>query len=432
MRARLIIVDNFCHTFMLSSSYKLYLEKGFGYMLHSKLFLRGILTFFVLISANIHSTIATPEIKEKVKNTTDQYISDKFFNAVYAFSDGQDTFCRGANGLYSVEDGTLLVANQQMPVASVTKSMTAAGILKLRDKKLLDVNDTLDKHLSSSSNIWNDNKLPEWANKVSIHNLLTHTSGLSEYFMAMELNVNQPIEAVAKDIANYASKQELRFEPGSKHEYINTNYVLLGLIIEQVSGKSLDQFYRDEIFTPLEMKDTRLAGLEEAVKGQQDQSSSGVPIRYFVVPTGDKPQFNEAKASFIMVPYADGGVISTADDILKWHEALHSGKVISEESLALMKTKHYEITDKTGKNNYIGYGLFIAELDNGDTAYHHAGSALAIRCESGFIPNKGLYYAVLSNVMNYIPDEMKDKIDLSNPKNQLDIHYFTQSIFNSI
>lgn len=401
-------------------------------MLHNKLFIRGVFALCVLFSVNVSSAIASAELQDKVSKTTDQYVSERFLNAVYAFSNGDETFSRGANGLYSVEEGTLLVANQQMPVASVTKSMTAAGILKLQDKKLLDVNDSVAKHLCAGSATWADNKVPEWAHKVSIHNLLTHTSGLPEYFMAMELNVDQLLDKVIRDIVNFAGQQELKFEPGSKHEYINTNYMLLGLIIERVSGKSLDQFYKEEIFTPLGMNDTRLAGLEEAVQGQKEQTKSGVPVRYFVTPTGDKPQFSPAQASFIMVPYADGGVISTTDDILTWHKALHSGKVLSEESLNLMKTKHYEIADKTGKNNFIGYGLFIAELENGDTAYHHAGSALAIRCESGYVPNKGLYYAVLSNVMNYIPEEMKGQIDLTDPKNQLDIHYFTQAIFNAI
>lgn len=401
-------------------------------MLYSKLLGRIIVAFCIFFFANVYSAIAASEVHEKVKNVTDQYVSDRFFNAVYAFSDGNETFARGANGVYSVTDGTLLVANQQMPIASVTKSMTAASILKLRDKKLLDVNDTLAKHLSAKSDVWQDHKMPEWANKVTIHHLLTHTSGIPEYFMAMQLNVEQPLGKIIRDIVNFAGQKELNFEPGSSYSYTNTNYMLLGLIIEQLSGKPLGEFYEKELFAPLGMKDTRLISLEEAVKGQLDQSHSTVPVRYFVIPTGDKPQFNEAQASFIMVPYADGGVLSTTEDILKWHKALHDGKVISEDSLNLMKTKHYEVADKTGKDNYVGYGLFISELDNGDTSYHHAGNALAIRCESGFIPNKNLYYAVLSNVMHYVPEEMKDKVDLSDPKNQLDIHYFTQSIFRAI
>lgn len=98
-----------------------------------------------------------------------------------------------------------------------------------------------------------------------------------------------------------------------------------------------------------------------------------------------------------------------------------------------MITKHYEAPSKEPNvKNYVGYGMFITEMEDDIVIYHHAGNALAIRCESGYIPAKNLYFAVLSNVMNYIPKEMKDKIDVSKPENQLDISYFTKHVFNSI
>ena len=77
-----------------------------------------------------------------------------------------------------------------------------------------------------------------------------------------------------------------------------------------------------------------------------------------------------------------------------------------------MTTRYYEVDAWHGVNNYMGYGLYISELENGDVMYQHAGRVVAIRSESGCIPKKGICFAVLSNVMNYIPKEMKDKIDL--------------------
>lgn len=207
---------------------------------------------------------------------------------------------------------------------------------------------------------------------------------------------------------------------------------MLGLIIEQVSGQPLDKFYEKELFEPLNMKSTRLVTLEEALQSQTDPEFSIMPTRYFVTPTGAAPHFNEAKSEFIMVPFADGGVISTNGDLIRWHKALHNGKVLSDESYKLMTTKHYEIPDKNGRKTYLGYGLFISALWDGCDSYYHAGNALAIRGESGYVPSKNLYYSVLSNVMVYVPKEMQDKIDMTKPENQLDIYFFVDSVLQAI
>jgi hypothetical protein len=80
----------------------------------------------------------------------------------------------------------------------------------------------------------------------------------------------------------------------------------------------------------------------------------------------------------------------------------------------------------------MGYGLYISELANGDVLYQHAGKAVAIRSESGCIPKKDLCFAVLSNVMDYIPKEMEGKIDIRRPENQLDIQHYLAHIFKAI
>ncbi len=381
------------------------------------------------------------DLSRRIQEIISEYPKHHFLNAVYQFNNGEDVIIKGAHGFFSKETGQKLEVDQAMPIASVTKTMTAAGILKLRDKGMLNVNDTVAKHLTQETNLWDesrlndknskDRKLPDWAYYVTIHNLLTHTSGIAEYFMAMPLNVEQEHKLINRDILNFASSKETLFKPGKEFKYTNTNYVILGLIIEQLSKQDLGEFYKQELFDPLGMKSTRLITLSEAIKGQLDQSKSGYPVRYFITPNGTDPVWTEAKADYIMVPYADGGVLSTTEDVIKWYEALHNGKVLSQESYNMMKTRHYEVPNNIGLKNYVGYGLFISELASGDIVYQHAGNALAIRCESGYVPAKNLYFAVLSNIMDYIPENMKDKIDLADPNNQLDIHYFTQSILSS-
>jgi CubicO group peptidase (beta-lactamase class C family) len=371
------------------------------------------------------------DLRQNIAQVVDEYTANRFLNAVYMLCDDQGVIREGAKGDYEI-GVRKLSKDQVMPIASATKTMTAASILKLQDKKLLDVQDLVIKHLPAGSGVWQDGKLPAWADKLKIHHLLTHTSGLPEYFMELKLDVTKPHQEINKDIINFAASRELAFEPGTEIRYNNTNFVLLGMIIEHVSGKPLGDFYRDELFQPLGMNSTRLGSLEESTGCQKEPESGPFPIRYFVVPTGASPQFNKAKADYIMIPFADGGVVSTAADLVKWHQALHTGKVLSEESYKLMTNRHYEVQDKLGVKNYSGYGLYIAELANGDVVYHHAGSALAIRSESGYIPARKLAYAVISNVMNYIPKEKQGTIDMSLPENQLDIHFFVEAILKAI
>jgi D-alanyl-D-alanine carboxypeptidase len=393
--------------------------------------MKKLYCLFLIIVLKASIGFGQADLRQNISKVVDEYTANRFLNAAYMLCDDEGIIREGAKGDYEV-GAKKLSKDQVMPIASATKTMTAASILKLQDKKLLDVQDLVIKHLPADSGIWKDGKLPAWGDKLKIHHLLTHTSGLPEYFMGVELDLTKPHAEINKDIANFAASRDLAFEPGTQNNYNNTNFVLLGMIIEHVSGKSLGDFYQEELFGPLGMNSTRLISLEESTKCQKEPESGFLPIRYFVVPTGAQPQFNKAAADYIMIPFADGGVISTAADLVKWHQALHAGKVLSDESYKLMTNRHYEVKDKAGLKNYSGYGLYIAELANGDVMYHHSGSALAIRSESGYIPAQKLSYAVISNIMNYVPKEMQGKVDMSLPENQLDIHFFTQSIFKAI
>ena len=391
--------------------------------------------YSLLIIAIICNSVfahAETELITKIRSASYKYMDDHFLNATYMFCDDKGLES-GAKGFASFKTKIELKPLERMPIASATKTMTAAAILRLRDRGLLDVEDTVAKHLDADSGTWEEGKVPSWASKVTLHNLLTHRSGLPEYFMAINLDVKKPHNDINKDIARFAASKELSFNPGEKNNYCNTNFVLLGMIIEKLSGKSLGEFYTEEFFKPIGMKNTKLITLEEAIFHQTTSDERVFPVRYFVTPTGSKPQITDAKSKskYIMVPFADGGVASTTADLILWNRALHNGKVISYDSYNLMTKKHYQIRDGIGIDNYVGYGLYISEFDNGDVMYHHAGNALAIRSESGCIPNKNLYFAVLSNVMNYVPKEFEGKIDMSKPENQLDIFYFIKYVLGA-
>ena len=109
-------------------------------------------------------SFADSAIREKVKAATADYLSKHFMNGSYMFVDEQGIIEKGAKGIHSILSKRALEADQQMPIASATKTMTAAAILKLQERGKLTVQDTVAKHLDAKTDIWKDNKIPDWAN----------------------------------------------------------------------------------------------------------------------------------------------------------------------------------------------------------------------------------------------------------------------------
>lgn len=378
------------------------------------------------------SITASANLKDKTKDFIENYKSNHTLNAVYMMAEDGKIIASGASGFYAVEKQKNLKANQLMAIASGTKTITAAAILRLQDKGLLNVNDTVAKLLPANSGMWPNNKLPKWAHKMTLHHLLTHTSGIAEYIPTLQVDFTKSHKEINQQILGFAAEQNLKFTPGDGHEYGNTGYIILGIIIEHVSKQNLVDFYHNEFFKPLGMKDTFLCALDQALEYQRGELNHTYPHRYFVIPTGAEPKFTPAKIPFLIAPFSDGGVVSTAKDMIKLHNALHTGKILSEKSYKQMITPYGETKSKDGLPTSYGYGIFIKKLPDGQTLYSHAGSAIAIRGEFGYVPESKFSFAVLSNIMVYVPEEMKDKVDFTQPQNQIDILFFTGGLLKAI
>ena len=170
--------------------------------------MRKYIILFLALVLNSSLSFADKDLRNKVSQASKDYLSSRFMNGTYMFCDDDGVIEQGAKGLHSFETKRELISEQAMPIASTTKTMTAAAILKLRDRGLLDVNDKVAKFLTKESNIWTDGVVPAWANKITIHNLLTHRSGLTEYFMGTKLDINKTHAEINKDIVNFAASKE--------------------------------------------------------------------------------------------------------------------------------------------------------------------------------------------------------------------------------
>ncbi|ERI92530.1 beta-lactamase [Clostridiales bacterium oral taxon 876 str. F0540] len=289
------------------------------------------------------------EIKTKLdKEFTDYYGPDKFSGYVYNSKKGNVLLDKGY-GKADYEKGTENTKQTKYDIGSITKQITAFGIMQLQEKKLLDVNDKVDKYLPAFPH----------GNEITIHQLLCHTSGLTEYSTEFDIKKFRPsyknFGVEGKD-----EKVNFLFSPGKGFQYSNPGYVLLGYIIEKVSGETLDVYLKKNIFDPLDMKNTSFRDetghLSNLATGYETENKEKIETSWTLENIG-----------FV---YGSGGLCSTIEDMLKWEKALTEQKLISKES--------YERIYTPNENNY-GYGWYIFKDSAGKRSYEHYGTGVGFR-----------------------------------------------------
>ncbi|HRE96959.1 MAG TPA: serine hydrolase domain-containing protein, partial [Flavobacteriales bacterium] len=242
--------------------------------------------------------------------------------------------------------------NSIFELASVSKQFTATAIVLLKEKGKLSYEDEISKYIPELSDY----------SKITIRNLLTHTSGLPDYMEIMDSTFDKNKIATNKDIISTFSKLKPKtlFEPNTKWEYSNTGYALLASIIEKVSGMTYGDYLNKAIFKPLKMKNTSVYRRRYEPRIIPNYAYGYVysdSLKKYVLPD----ELDELKmVIWLDGIVGDGTVNSTVVDLLKWDRALRSNKFISKESKDEIFTSA-EINDKT-KTNY-GFGWVIE--DNG-------------------------------------------------------------------
>jgi CubicO group peptidase (beta-lactamase class C family) len=278
------------------------------------------------------------------------------------------------NKAFGMADEGLNVSNKtntKYHIASVSKNFTAAAILLLEEKNLLNVTDTISKFIPGFPN----------GEKITIHQLLTHTSGIPNVNDMPEYVKIAPFPQTPATLIEIFRNKPLNFNPGSKYAYSNSNYNVLAYIIEKVSGKNYGDFLQENIFTPLGMTNTAhhaSAGaiIENMASGYQAGNSLGL----------EKSDYLDWTTKT-----GNGSLYSTTEDLFKWDRALYTEKILSKKSLEKMFTIQAERT---------GYGWFIGQHLNRKRIYFN-GRSPGFTSYFGRYPDEQLCIIVLAN--NYIP-----------------------------
>jgi CubicO group peptidase (beta-lactamase class C family) len=312
-------------------------------------------------------------------------VDNSNFAGVVLVVRGEQTLLHKAYGFASVEQRVVNTTRTSFRIASLTKQFTAAAILLLLERKLLNIDDPIGKHLPDVPSAWRG---------VTIANLLNHTSGIFNYTDAPDYVATMGRAARPEELVERVRNKPLAFEPGSNWAYSNSNYILLGMIIEKRSGMSYAQFLRKNIFSPLQLSQT-----------DYDESDVVIPDHargYIKGRERDKP-FATAPQIDISVAYAAGGLRSTTADLLEWQRALFGYKLLSKESIDKMIAPH--------KADY-GFGLFIKRME-GLTVIGHSGGIPGFSALAAYVPETKLSVVLLANVETDAVSSLAGQIILS-------------------
>lgn len=343
----------------------------------------------ILILVSLITLLAIAPKAQNLSQTVDALMSEKYASdgpgaAVLIAKDGEVIY-KNAFGLANLELSVPMSPDNVFEIGSITKQFTAVSILMLKEQGKVSLEDDITKYLPD---------YPTHGHNITVHHLLNHTSGIKSYtsmpgFISNARKDRSPIEVI-----DFFKDEPMDFDPGERYLYNNSAYIILGYIIEQVSGQDYGSFIEDNIFEPL--------GMDHSYYGSK---STLIPNRA----NGYQPTqggYKNADYLSMTFPYAAGSLMSCVEDLLKWEQAIHNNELISAESKALAFTN--------GKLNngdpiYYGYGWAVNEINEVSTI-EHGGGIFGYTTYAVYVPSEDVYAVVLSNSNGNDPSDITVEI----------------------
>lgn len=309
----------------------------------------------------------------RMEQVVQSYVSNKTFMGSVLVARGNEVLLDKGYGSANLEWNIPNSPTAKFRLGSLTKQFTAAAILLLEERGKLKTGDLVKTLMPDAPAAWD---------KITIYNLLTHTSGIPNFTGFPDYASQEPFPTTPEKLVARFRNKPLDFQPGEKWSYSNSGYVLLGYLLEKASGESYEKFLRENIFDPLGMKDSGV------------DSNSAIILRRVAgyTPSKDGPQ----NAGFInmTVPFSAGALYSTTEDLLRWEQGLFGGKLLSAASLAKMTTPF--------KDDY-ACGLFVRTV-NGHKVINHGGGIEGFNTSLVYYPDDKVTVVVLANLNGNAPE----------------------------
>src|ERR1039457_4806658 len=303
----------------------------------------------------------------RMDQVVQSYVTNKTFMGSVLVARGDEVLLSKGYGSASLEWNIPNSPSTKFRLGSVTKQFTAASILLLEERGKLKTDDLVKKLMPDTPAAWD---------KITIYHLLTHTSGIPNFTSFPDYGPQEPFSATPEKLVARFRDKPLDFQPGEKWSYSNSGYVLLGYLIEKISGQSYATFVQENIFTPLGMKDSGY-----------DSNSKIIPHRAAGYTPGEGGPVN---AGFIhmSIPFSAGSLYSTTEDLLRWERGLFGGKVLSAASLQKMTTPF--------KEDY-AFGLGV-HTSGGHKVIDHGGGIEGFNTHLAYYPEDQVTIVVLGNL----------------------------------
>jgi CubicO group peptidase (beta-lactamase class C family) len=339
--------------------------------------LRISFVLFLGLSCQAQNTVR-PDTN-RMDQVVQAYVANKTFMGSVLVARGGDVLISKSYGAANLEWNIPNTPATKFRLGSVTKQFTAASILLLEERGKLKVEDPVAKHLPDAPAAWE---------KITIFHLLTHTSGIPNFTSFPEYRTWQAFATPAEKLVGFFRDKPLEFAPGERMNYSNSGYVLLGYLIEKISGQSYEAFLQQNIFTPLEMKDSGYDS-NSALLGRRAAGYSPSPR-------------GVENAGFVhmSIPHGAGALYSTTEDLLRWQQGLYGGKLLSAASLEKMTTPF--------KNNY-AFGVTV-NTAGGRKVISHAGGIEGFNTYLAYYPGDKTTVAVLANLNGNAPQEIAGRL----------------------
>jgi CubicO group peptidase (beta-lactamase class C family) len=288
-------------------------------------------------------------------------------------------------GLAHVEEKKPVESSTNFRLASVTKQFTAMCIMQLEEQGKLTFSQTLTDVFPN---------FPKYGKEITIKNLLQHTSGLFDYESLIPDAAT--IQVLDKDVLNMMmGLKSTYFKPGSEYRYCNSNYAVLAMIVEKISGLTFAEYLKKNIFQPLGMNNTiayekGISTVNHRAYGYADENGKLIP----------KDQ------SLTSAVLGDGGIYSSVNDLFKWDQALYTEKLVKSETLNKAFTPG-ELND--GRKTNYGFGWRIDEY-KGHYRVHHTGQTCGFANIIQRYPKDQFSIIILTNRNQPMPGDLADKI----------------------
>jgi CubicO group peptidase (beta-lactamase class C family) len=315
---------------------------------------------------------------KELSNFMDRITADDLFSGVVLIAKNDKVLFEKVYGMADKNQNRYNNIDTKFNIGSMAKMFTAIAIVQLVEQGELSFDDTIGKYISGFQD--------EAAGKITINQLLTHTSGLGDIFTPAYMEHKDEVDTIS-GFMSYIINQPLRFEPGTRHEYSNAGFIVLGGIIEKVSGKNYYEYIRDHITKPLSMDDTdfyrKNDNIQNLARGYTS-ANAGLPplpplpdgqVRLNIAPPGPPPleggniAWEDNLSTLPLIGNPSGGAYSTAKDMLKFSFALTRHTLLSQKYTDL--TMDGKVDTPVGQ---YGYGFEVL-IENGYRVAGHSGGA---------------------------------------------------------